>query len=205
VVATHSRKSRYPLHRIGDENAEPEAGRPIAVDQSAPQSDPDLPRFQLAPELVTLADTVIDKANRELRELKILYAWDGNDRKSKGRPMLGETRKLGAFQRWLASGFNDVEDGQQFLISINRRQWLAHTDSRWREALLAHQLAAIGKKTDSDGNEVWVVREPDIAEFSEVIERYGLWNQQLANVGERIRQLPLPLTVPTADAKSDTE
>lgn len=81
-----------------------------------------------------------------------------------------------------------------FLILIDRNIWEGMDQSQ-RIALVDHELShcaqAVGEdgetsKFTREGMPVWTIKGHDLEEFCGVIERNGLWNEELANVARVI-------------------
>lgn len=77
-------------------------------------------------------------------------------------------------------------EGVDFLIILDADYW-DESDDRLREILIFHELChAIQKvdqygspRFDEDGNPVWGLRGHDVEEFTDVVARYGAWNEDL--------------------------
>lgn len=74
-----------------------------------------------------------------------------------------------------------------FIMLIDRNIW-AGLDLRQKLALVDHELCHMAQATDADGaprfnqvtgEPIWVIRGHDVEEFGSVVERHGLWNDDL--------------------------
>lgn len=107
-----------------------------------------------------------------------------------GRQILGTcnlptvTGSLRDFFTWLCVRmFGDVPD---FLIILDYAYW-QESSAREREILVYHELfhavQAVDKygepRFDQDGRPVWAIRGHDVEEFTQVVARYGQWNDDI--------------------------
>ena len=97
----------------------------------------------------------------------------------------GSLRPL--FDWFMVKEFGD-DPPLDFLIVLDRSYWLAATDLQ-REILVYHELMHCGHAVDKHGVErydketgapVYCIRGHDVEEFTAVVERYGIHNQDIA-------------------------
>lgn len=77
-------------------------------------------------------------------------------------------------------------DGLDFLVILDATYW-EEADEIKREILVFHELCHCIQKVDQygaprfdkDGRPVWGLRGHSVEEFSEVVQRYGAWNDEL--------------------------
>lgn len=140
-----------------------------------------------------IAEGIIPQYHPHLFACRIAYLMTDQPMKSRGKALLGKTTKLGGLTRFFASGSKSIADGPEMAIVFNAQAWETLSEAQ-RVALVDHHLAQIrwqeGRDEDTDGT--FVLRGPDVSEFTEIIERHGLWQPDLATMGQVIRQLDLP-------------
>ena len=55
------------------------------------------------------------------------------------------------------------------------------SEAHERTAILDHLLErCTGEESEKDGSMGWKIREPDVQEFSSILDRHGAWNTTLA-------------------------
>lgn len=159
-------------------------------------------------ETYALLDKLIGAHHPELAEAKIDLAWRFGFKEDKdGRLVLGRCKKCSDLDREA----HDLD----FIIILNHEFWNnAQTSDAQRAALLDHELchAAVSldeqgeEKQDEHGRYVYRVRKHDVEEFREIVERHGIWKQDLQQFAESIRQAKkMPLLHPTANKKAAGE
>lgn len=126
-------------------------------------------------------DALVNEHHRHLKNARIGLAWCTSWKAdSDGRLKLGMCRKASDLDRELAEF--------DFVILINQSFWQSgEVTALQRTALLDHELChaevARGKynepKEDERGRKVYRMRRHDVEEFSEIIERYGCYKQDL--------------------------
>lgn len=82
--------------------------------------------------------------------------------------------------------------GLDFLCEFSHAQWLTLTPEQ-RIACVDHALCACERDPDSGA---YSVRLPDVAEFSGVVQRWGLWTPPLRGFGVAIEHAQIELFVP---------
>lgn len=135
-------------------------------------------------------DELVARHHVELAEAKIGLAWCfGFKPNADGQVVLGKCKKCGDLERE-AHGFD-------FIIILNYEFWMhAETTKAQRLALLDHELCHAAVKMDEEGvakmdthnRPVWRIRRHDVEEFREIVERHGIWKQDLQAFAEAIRQ-----------------
>lgn len=135
----------------------------------------------------------IREADKEVYEL----VWDMI---KKTHPRLADAtvrvlfkEKLGTSHGMAQIGKPEVADAKMvFLASVDLIVWLdsgfwAMATPEQRLALVDHELTHFVMKTDSDGNEGYQLRHHDVEEFAEVIERRGMWQEELVRFGDALQ------------------
>lgn len=136
---------------------------------------------EASPSVIHTAEELIEKYHPWLREARIGFVYRDKAQKSKGRMILAQAQTVPAkLQVYLE---------YDFLIWVSKENWEKYADVQ-RLALIDHELCHCVR---DDG--VWTIRPHDIQEFWQVIERHGLWNNDLRQgreVMEQAIQRPLP-------------
>lgn len=82
--------------------------------------------------------------------------------------------------------------GFDFVVCFSHKQWLTLTPEQ-RIACVDHALSACERDPESGA---YAVRLPDVAEFSGVVQRWGLWTPPLRGFGVAIESAQLEIFVP---------
>jgi len=126
--------------------------------------------------LEKLAAELIEKWHPHLKAAKIAYLLNDAPTAA-GQLRLGKKRKLGSARR--VPEIYESLTGFDFIIQIKKDIW-DKMDPETQEALLDHELCHCG--VDGDG---CYIREHDVTEFAEVIERHGFWLPDVRSFYER--------------------
>jgi FAD/FMN-containing dehydrogenase len=118
-----------------------------------------------------VAQRLIPMYHPELSTARIKYIFVDKAGMRNGRPRMGKVNKVtGAYEYLLE---------MDFIVEVASDQWNEQTD-RQRQALIDHLLEqCTGEEDENTGDMKWVVREPDIHEFSAILRRHGAWNGDL--------------------------
>ncbi len=150
--------------------------------------------FEIADEVQEFAERIIDQHHPHLQDAKdkvgYFFKYGSSD-------WAGKCKKCTAFEREIT--------GKMFLIFVNKDAW-SHMDLTQREALVDHELCHIKRasspRIDSTTNEViqdwaiadepesWSTRDHDIEEFSDVVNRHGLWEKGIEKFAVAVRNAP---------------
>lgn len=120
-----------------------------------------------------IAGGLIPNYHPELATARISYVFVSEASTKGGQDIRGRVKKVAGFLEWAL----DVD----FIIEIAQDKWQELEPSQ-RTALVDHLLErCTGEEDEKNGNEMkWKLREPDVQEFSSILDRYGAWHQQLA-------------------------
>jgi hypothetical protein len=119
----------------------------------------------------SLAQRLIPKFHSELIDARIRYLFINEGSKKGGRPVLGKVRKISGALEFLLD--------TDFLIEIALDSWNDLSEQQ-RAALVDHLLErCYGEEDEKSGEMKWTVREPDVQEFSSILQRHGVWNENL--------------------------
>lgn len=143
------------------------------------------------PKLYSLAESVENIANRlipnyhpELSTARIKYIYVDKGSTKSGRPVLGKVRKVSGSLEFLLE--------TDFLIEVALDTWNDLEPDR-RNALVDHLLErCFGEEEEESGEMTWKVREPDVQEFASILQRHGVWNEDLLGFVSIAQKLSLP-------------
>ncbi len=131
--------------------------------------------------MYVLLNTLVSTHHGEIAGARIALAWCTSwNPDADGRVTLGKCRRASELDRELAAF--------DFIILLRRSFWLDQrvTDAQ-RAALLDHELCHAAVKHGNDGEPardsrdrvIYRTRKHDIEEFSQIVERHGLWTSDL--------------------------
>lgn len=134
----------------------------------------DLPSFWEAEEVEGMAKGVIKEHHQQrIGQAPITYIFS---RKMKDA---GKAHARGPKDRIIYEALGVECD---FVITLNWQTWVVLSDEQ-KEALLDHELTHLHYK-DVKGELVPTIREHDLEEFVEIIERRGLWNARVKRMSD---------------------
>ena len=160
-----------------------------------PGRDPNAPPrdFLPGPDIAHLATELIQRHHdlfHSIPDYTVAFLWKRSGGTRNGKAVFGRCQKLGG----VAKHFADAD----YLI------WLAADHARdaalsplQLEALLFHELCHI--EPSPEPGAAPGVRPHDAELFLEELLRYGLWQPDLRDVAQTVRQLPLDLDGPARD------
>jgi hypothetical protein len=158
-------------------------------------------------EAYRILSEIRNKEHGHLAEAKIGLAYRlGWRADADGRLTLGQCRKRGDLDREL--------DGFDFIILLNKEAW-DRLNEKQKRALIDHELCHAQIVIDSDGSPktndrdrlVTRIRKHDCEEFRDIVNRHGLWKQDLeafANAAINDAKRPLFGEVDKAETKATT-
>ncbi len=150
--------------------------------------------FQEADEAAKLARPIISKHHTHLSTARVDFIFrrqtdaEGAPKfwESKGKRILGKAQVISGLNAFLAR--NDEQDEQFFVILLDHLSWQGMKKEQ-REAMLDHYLCRCD--VDLDTSKLTTIN-PDVEEFSAVVERHGLWWADVLAFTERAaKHLPL--------------
>lgn len=138
--------------------------------------------YRHAPEVKTIADKLINKHHRDLRDVKhrIRYVFRDEAQTTKGRVVMGKARTVGGLNAWLAEPI-DGETPAFYVMEIAEDEW-DMLDEHQRVALVDHELCHYAPEVNDEG--VWQlkIRAHDLEEFVAVVARHGMWRPEIEHV-----------------------
>ena len=145
----------------------------------------DKPEYWRDTSLDKLAEEIRMKHHDHLHDAEILFLLTKKASPKGGRVSYGKTKLMNGLVKYLARA--------DFIIIIMAPIW-DQADLKKRRAMVDHELCHCSYDEDVEGNRTWTIRHHDVEEFTKVIDRHGLWQEQLQDFGQAVgRQLELGL------------
>jgi hypothetical protein len=145
--------------------------------------------YSSAESVQAVAQSLMATYHPELATARIAYLFIDRVPKKGGRELLGKAAKVSG--RWKMLTELD------FCIEVAAPKWQDLTDDQ-KTALVDHLLERCsGEEDEEDGSYNWTLREPDVQEFSTILQRHGIWNESLTgfvqvaqslNIAEIVRE-----------------
>jgi len=127
--------------------------------------------YSSAETVESIAGGLIPNYHPELATARIMYAFVDKASQKGGKDVLGKVRKLAGLQEWAME--------RDFVIEVALDKWNELSESQ-RTALTDHLLErCFGEEEEESGAMKWRLREPDVQEFSTILERHGAWHESL--------------------------
>ncbi len=118
-----------------------------------------------------LAKALIPSYHPELVTARLKYVFVDKASMKSGRPVLGKAKKL--------TGISEFLIDADFVVEVASDQWSELLENQ-RMALVDHLLErCTGEEDEQTGEMGWIVREPDVQEFTTILRRHGAWNTDL--------------------------
>jgi len=141
---------------------------------------------EASPSVIHIAEQLIEQYHPWLREANIGFIFrDEAQKQSDGRLVLAQAQRITAkLQVYLE---------YDFLIWVSKKDWEGHLTDAQREALIDHELCHCVRNMNTGA---WAIRPHDVQEFWQIIQRHGLWSNDLHGAREllqRVVQDELPL------------
>ncbi len=116
---------------------------------------------EMAAQIIDEEESLIDVANSHAT---IIYLGSDNEKKSKGKAVLGECERISDKYKWGIPA--------DFTITVFEKNCAGFTDDQLR-ILLFHELLHVGIEFLDDGSERYSVKPHDYEDFKEITDRYG--------------------------------
>lgn len=141
-----------------------------------------MPRIYGSAESVEeIALRIIPAHHSELATARIQYIFVDKASMKNDLPVLGKTKKVSGALEFLIE--------KDFLVEVALDQWREATE-RKKEALVDHLLeCCTGEEDPKTGAMKWVMRTPDIQEFTAILSRHGAWHDALIGMVEVAQRL----------------
>ncbi len=140
--------------------------------------------------IFALLDELIHDHHDHLRDARIAIAWNLTwQPDADGRVKLAACMRASDLARELAPF--------DFVILLRKAFWKdERAKDEHRRALMDHALCYAARAADKAGDDavdvrgraVWRTRKPDIVEFSEVIERHGIYSRDVERIADALRK-----------------
>lgn len=167
-----------------------------------------VPVIQWADEPEAIGKILIAKSHPHLATARIVYVFTNQTRRKCDRVRLGSAAKMSHIQRFLASAYQSVESGPDFILIFDANIWPQLTDKQ-QQALTEHEIChccvyvksgltwrrLLNDENKGDYSEwKYGLRGHTIEEFYEVVEKYGFWREddQEEQFVKAAKQLQLP-------------
>lgn len=141
--------------------------------------------FRDAPELATLARTLVDRHDAtlgHLHEFRVAFLWKAKGGTSGGKPVLGRTVKPSGLTAYYAKQPTFIVH-----LAADHCRSLALT-SQQVEALLFRQLLQTAMDPETDAP---ILVAPDFVGFVKELTEYGAWQPELRQMARASQQLSL--------------
>lgn len=140
--------------------------------------------FRPASAVQRIAEQLIGKHHHVLDDVRIEYVFRSETKKSRGREVWGEAKKISGLNAYLSQEDGPSEaasgDVDYFVIEISEPVW-AILDAGQRKALVDHELCHCTTEFDeASGDLVLKMRPHDVEEFKAVVDRHGIWRPDIA-------------------------
>lgn len=143
--------------------------------------------YRLAKSVEEIGRELIEEHHPHLHGVRVDYVFVDKTPKSKGRELWGRAKKVSGLNAFLASDTGDEDQygyaEDFFVVEVAEPAWEVLAEKQ-RRALVDRTLSCCEIEYDEESGAVTLaVVGPDVAEFSSVIERHGLWTEDLAELG----------------------
>lgn len=136
-----------------------------------------------AEQVKEIADLLIPHYHPEIASARIGYVSVDKASKKNGKPVPGKARKVSGVWEHLVE--------LDFIIEVAQDQWNDSTH-RQRQALVDHLLeCCTGEEDEKTGDMKWIMRTPDVSEFTSILQRHGAWHEDLQGLVQVAQQLNL--------------
>lgn len=147
-----------------------------------------------------IASELIPKHHEHLAQCGITYLFIDPTPKSKGKAVWGRARKISGLSAYLIGQptlsdemRNERMEGKDFeffVVEIAEMVW-GLLDDRARRALVDHELSHCWAGETDRGDYTLTTTGHDVEEFRGVIERHGMWRQEITEFAKTVEQLTL--------------
>lgn len=138
--------------------------------------------YRHAPEVEAIANKLIGKHHRDLRDVKgsIRYVFRDEATTTKGKVVLGKARTVSGLNAWLAEPV-DGDAPAFYVMEIAEDEWDLMDDKK-RRALVDHELCHFAPEVNDEGVRQLKLRAHDLEEFVGVVARHGMWRPEIEHV-----------------------
>lgn len=145
--------------------------------------------YRKAAAVQMVADDLIFEHYPELDAVGVRCVFIDKTAKSKGREVWARAKKVGGLNGFLAYGEDNLPDSYSehefFVIEVSEEKW-ERLKAPARRAMIDQQLSSCEIEHDEETGFVkgLAVVGPDVAVNREIVERHGLWFEELAELVE---------------------
>lgn len=152
--------------------------------------------YELAPEVERYGKKLVKKYHAHLDNYDIVYLFVDKASKKNKHVVMAKAGLAPLFSRILA----DVGKGPacHFVMIVAKPEWQG-LDEKQREALVDHELCHMGLNKDGDPT----LLQHDIQEFNAIIERHGLWYQDIKETSTVMKKAEEQLAMFGKEVKGD--
>jgi len=149
--------------------------------------------------LARLGADLISMHHKHLLEngVRVEFLFRDDTPKSAGKEQWGVARKITNLNAFLAGEAEDEGADPFFCIVISEPIWTDLTNNQ-RLALLDHELCHCWAEEDKEGAVKLTILGHDLEEFGSIVERYGLWREDVKLMARSIENAQLRLTLDEA-------
>lgn len=131
-----------------------------------------------------ILSNLIRQHHHDLAGVRFRLLCTNKEIKSGGRARPGKVQKATPLIKHLASDEHGNEP--DFLVTVSLPMWNDADDFK-RTAILDHLLTCIEATEDEKSGEMkYAIVGPQVSEFAEVVERYGIYNESLKDIAHVI-------------------
>lgn len=157
-----------------------------------------MPEYSPAPDAERIAQKLIADHHTHLTDVRVEFVFRDKASKSNGKVVLGKARKISGLNAFLARDPDATYGEDFFVIELAEDEWLEMPASK-RRALVDHELCHCTIDFDEDKGIVTLgLRAHDVEEFKEIVDRHGLWKDDLAEFAKAAKE-QLELSLDDAD------
>ncbi len=144
-------------------------------------------------DLAPLGRQLIEKYHWHLMEFPVRFCWRSRSRTRHKNTVLATAEIVrGRFANFVMTEAEKAMKGQErgcamFWIEVARDQW-EYLDDAQRYALLDHELCHCIIEENEDGDEVMAMVGHDLEEFRAIVQRHGLWLDDVKSFAEVIKK-----------------
>lgn len=141
-----------------------------------------MPKFELAPEVEKLANTLIPRFHEHLcqNQVRVVYLFSEQPEKVRGKDALGTAGKVSGKNAYLylsALELDDITEEAFFVMTIWKYGWKNELTEDQRVALVDHELCHFYSVEDEKekGKIKLALLPHDVEEFNCIVKRHGRW------------------------------
>lgn len=138
--------------------------------------------YSSAEAVESIAGGLIPNYHPELATARFMFAFADSGWQKGGREIWGKVKKI--------SGLWEYVTERDFVVEVAADKWNDLTPDQ-RTALVDHLLERCVGEENEDGSMKWSVREPDVQEFTSILQRHQAWHSGLVDFVSVAKQIQL--------------